>query len=474
MPTTIDCASCRKKFRIPDHLVGKRLGCPHCKAPVASPPLPKHDEEVPEIENVEVIGEEDKAAAEAIVPVAQLAVPPPGLEPPPNLEPVNVRVLDDEEDATPYTVREDSTGVDCSVSGSLAEVRLKSDSLGCVALGPDLNTAVVGDEQSLWFVDLKARKAERGRRMHGSSITCLCLSADGRLALSGDTEGGLLLWDLAGRRALRWLDGHRDELRAVGFSADGTHAASAGRGGAVRLWRIPGGEKLALDRGRFDEAVNCVRFSPDGRLLVAIGDQGRARLWRVPGGESAVKLQKGPEDLHAAAFSKDGAFVLATSGNRFKVCKWDVHTGEKRSCFPGYDERLPRVRKTWISPDGHGLLALHFLPDYGPRARDDRPPDLLVGGGVLVGSLVGGLIGGCAGGIIRTATWAATKGAENIVDSALGPSGMNYSLQLWDVAYENPVKSVTLSDDPQALACSCDGRRALVGFDDGIVRLYGL
>jgi predicted Zn finger-like uncharacterized protein len=71
---------------------------------------------------------------------------------------------------------------------------------------------------------------------HAGAVTSVCLSADGRWALSGSTDKTLRLWETASGQCLRTFQGHADAVTAVVLSGDGRYALSAGADGTVKLW----------------------------------------------------------------------------------------------------------------------------------------------------------------------------------------------------------------------------------------------
>jgi WD40 repeat protein len=282
-------------------------------------------------------------------------------------------------------------------------------------------------------------------------------SADGLWALSGDDAGYLLLWDVPRRQPVRWLQGHRGRIRCLAFSPGGGQAVSGDTSGVVRLWDVATGQARAVDQEPpWEEAVNCVAFSPDGRLVLGIGGQGKARLWSARTGELLCKLARGSANLRSAAFSPDGAYILAGAREEFKVRRWDVRSGERVPCFAGFAQRHPRIQGTMVAPNARAVLALGYAEEYGPRHRDDSPT-------FTERTLLGG-------------HWVAYKAVANAADMASPPvTGGRYYLEFWEVATQVGVKAVTVGEEePLALACSVDGHRVLAGFEDGQVCLYGL
>src|SRR5207248_2542937 len=64
------------------------------------------------------------------------------------------------------------------------------------------------------------------------------------------------------------------------FSPDGRMVLTGGTEGVARLWDVKTGKVLGPAPGR--EGVLAVAFSPDGRRLAAAGRHGRIALWDTP------------------------------------------------------------------------------------------------------------------------------------------------------------------------------------------------
>jgi WD40 repeat protein len=373
----------------------------------------------------------------------------------------NVEEFDDEEGPATYQVRDaDARGVELAAQGAIAEIHLDANDVTCLAYGANHATHLAACGKDLFCLDFKNEDATPLSRMHSASIHCLNISTDCKLALSGDNGGGLLLWDLARFEALRWLDGHRSAVTTAAFSPDGTHAASAGLGGAVRLWRIPNGEMVDLVDRQLNQPVSSVCFSPDGRLLFAIGEAGRARLWRVADGQLHARPQPGSENLHSAAFNHDGNSVIACSSKWFKACKWDVEDGIRLPCFAGFRNRQPKVRRTWITADGHRIVALGYKTIPKVKRHIDPDADSVATCIPIVGRLA----------------WAWRISMQQTVNEMdFGSTQGTYYLEIWDVGNERSDGALALGPEcPSVLAFARDGRRVLASFDDGFVILFGL
>jgi WD40 repeat protein len=85
------------------------------------------------------------------------------------------------------------------------------------------------------------------------------LSTDGRFALYGSADKTLRLWKTSTGECLRIFEGHTSQVDAVCLSADGRWALSGGGGftdndGAVRLWELDW-ELEARDSADWDEGA---------------------------------------------------------------------------------------------------------------------------------------------------------------------------------------------------------------------------
>ena len=162
--------------------------------------------------------------------------------------------------------------------------------------------------------------------------------------------------------------------------------------------------------------------------------------------------------MRSAAFTKNGASILAGSGRRLKVCKWDVHGGARLPSFMGFSRKQPRVFNTWVGANGNSILALGYRFKPAQRYQADAPSIPLP----FVWSV---------------ARWAVHAHAQSIANDMSDAAATRpiYYLELWDAMNERALSFVPLGlERPPAIASSADGHRALVGFNDGSVLLFGL
>lgn len=195
----------------------------------------------------------------------------------------------------------------------------------------------------------------------------LALSADGRLAASGDWEGSVIVWNVdaaavvwstrafSGRQEMvsRGVAGPHygfpDSAVSLAFSPNGRVLAAGGRKGELFLFDAQSGRTVRADRAE-ESAPYPLLFHPDGRSLIAGGRAGSLRRLRVFGRDDVFSV-KGRTDITQLAISTDGLRLVALEKDGMVVAR-DARDGRT----PG----PARTRTVWraeYSGDGRFLAA---------------------------------------------------------------------------------------------------------------------
>jgi WD40 repeat protein len=75
---------------------------------------------------------------------------------------------------------------------------------------------------------------------HGSWVTSVAFSPDGRRVVTGSGDGTARVWNLSGTTAAAAvLEGHRDAVWSVAFSLDGKRVVTGSRDNTARVWETP-------------------------------------------------------------------------------------------------------------------------------------------------------------------------------------------------------------------------------------------
>jgi WD40 repeat protein len=188
-------------------------------------------------------------------------------------------------------------------------------------------------------------------RGHASAVSSADLSADGRVAISGDEDGSVRVWDTGTGTCLHALTGHRDLVYSVALSADGQRILSASRG-EVRLWRTATGECLLVlpAYGLLDMVP--ARFVPGEDRAVTGGGDGLIHVWDLADG-SPVRVLRGHEGPVNDVRVSSGLVVSAGADTTVRV--WDAGSGDCVRVLAGHQTEVMSVS---LSADGTTAVSL--------------------------------------------------------------------------------------------------------------------
>ncbi|MBN8620592.1 MAG: protein kinase [Anaerolineae bacterium] len=225
--------------------------------------------------------------------------------------------------------------------------------------GRRLASGSLDDTIRLWDVETGEVTA---RWDTGYNVRAVVFSPDGTQVASASDENTIKLWDSESGAVLRTFSGHINQVLSVQFNSTGTEIVSASADSTVRVWDSVTGESLQVYRLGNSRIFSAV-FHPRNHLIASASSEDTIRLWNVqpiPLNRPLV-LRGQQDDVHEAAFSPDGAYVLSGSGSLFdpvpndkRMILWDWQTGEQIRILDGHSDTVTAV--AW-SPDGRQALS---------------------------------------------------------------------------------------------------------------------
>ncbi len=212
-------------------------------------------------------------------------------------------------------------------------------------------------------------------RGHGAPLTELAFHPTQPFLVTGDNEGGLMLWDLRSRTATsgKPVAGGPSRLSALAFSPDGALLAAGGSDGSIALWTASDlattGPVWLRSWDAHDGQVNELAFASgsDGPVIISMG-KSDIGLWNVAGGKPLARLVG---SVHSMAASADGG-TLAT-GLDGAIEFWSVEAvlaGPTTGAKPAARYPVPDARVDALA-FGNWLLAVAASPLAGSAANDD-------------------------------------------------------------------------------------------------------
>ena len=187
-----------------------------------------------------------------------------------------------------------------------------------------------------------------GALLQPREVRSLCVTADGRLALSTAQGDAVRVWDVEAGTMTGTL---ADDAHTVAVAADGTVAVAAGWRSEIEVWDPRQGVRLLALRS--DGVVGALAIAADGSS--AVSACGRAvTVWDLGTGAPRV-IETATAPVRTLALTADGRFCVAgLEGGGAEL--FHAQAGRRISTLeprPGHPERsAPNVA---ITPDGRAV-----------------------------------------------------------------------------------------------------------------------
>ena len=351
---------------------------------------------------------------------------------------------------------------------------------------PAGNIIVASDSNvtKLWRTDtLEPIKAVQTKPKLGGNR--VAFSSDGKILAISSPENDIHLWDTDTFAPLETLRGHSKEILSLAFSPDSKSIAAGASDDSIRFWTVDTG--LPLKTVKAQQPVQLLSYQPDGNTVLSGSIYGFVSFWQAEAIDLTSNILKGDtKAIDAFAFSPDGNFVAAISGNNpnaseNKIRIWDVSTGDtiniidKGSSFialafspdgetifsAGSDGKV----RTWHIDNGEMLdvievnpgnvLALAVSPDGNILASDSAAGEILLSK-VSTGKELGALE------LPSSTTDELLFSPDGSILASESYDGQNNIIRLWDVDAKETIKN--LQSLRYTLSFSQDGK--LMAFID--------
>jgi WD40 repeat protein len=201
---------------------------------------------------------------------------------------------------------------------------------------------------------------------HGSPITALVFTPDGKTLVSASGEPGkpgeIRLWDVEAQKPKKVLDGHNEMVTALAVTGDGKTLASASgiydrkserwTEGEIKVWNLKTGDLVTTWRGH-TKLITALVFLPDGKTLVSAGEDKDIVAWDAEQGQEKRTLRSQSGAVTALALTPDGK-TLASGNSDRTVRLWDTTTYKSGPTLKGHSGPVAALA---FSGDGKTLVS---------------------------------------------------------------------------------------------------------------------
>jgi WD40 repeat protein len=336
-----------------------------------------------------------------------------------------------------------------------------------VIFSNDGQRLVIGGEGVICVRELSTGEELLRMQAGKEKIFALALAADGRQLVSCGMDGSIRQWDITTGKQVRLIAMHKDWCRDLAFSKDGKTLISASGGphgeNSLKLWDFASGREVA-SLGAPRQPVVSLAMLPSGNRFLAGSDGGELVMWDLRTRKELLRFVGHSNNVYRLAVTSDGSLLASASADK-TVRLWDVATGRELHRWSDYSDEVEWVA---IAPDDRRVLTI----DKGSRLR---------------------LLDITSHGEICQFQCHGTAAAFSPDGTAVATTGEDGTVQLWRlppiVPAAQPAKEPTPhppaakpsvenrsflahTDHVLCIALSPDGRRALSGGKDGMVRLW--
>jgi WD40 repeat protein len=395
--------------------------------------------------------------------------------------PQSPRLLSGADDGSLRIWNLDGSGVRtlCESGPAIQGISVTADGKRAISLNSE-------DKLQLW--DLEAVRAAHAFEIPAGNVNTVAISPEGVWAITGSHDETLRVWDLESELVL-WpkgsgpaVHGHRAWVNAVAISADGLHAVSGAYDGTLKIWDAANGvgvHNITTQGG----AVRAVAIA--GGILISGSEQGPSLSIRAPATGDLLRIS--PDTAPVNSVATDGSGQRGVSGSPDGVLRiWDLS-----SCMPSHTIRAHSGSILAVSMNDAGTLALSASSDATVKCWDvqtGRELHTLRGHTDFVRCVSVSrdgtrAISGASHGSLKV--WDLSSGSElfdlkadtGTVNSVAMTSGRHralsgsgdHTVRLWDLDSARPIATFTADDVVTNCAISGDCRTIVAGDASGAV-----
>ncbi|KAH7882258.1 quinon protein alcohol dehydrogenase-like superfamily [Phlebopus sp. FC_14] len=177
---------------------------------------------------------------------------------------------------------------------------------------------------------------EVGKVNHGSLMTAVAVSGDGKTIASGDQDGKVVFWSTDTCEKLAESQGkHSHLVRSLAFAPDSQRVASGSDDGSIIVWNALTGGIVTGPFRDHKSWVNSLAFSPAGDKIASCGyfDFGGAQIWDSSSGEEILEIPAfapvvwSPDGSQLICGTDNGTIEFIDSSNGARLATWRGHEG---------------------------------------------------------------------------------------------------------------------------------------------------
>ncbi|XP_043212309.1 uncharacterized WD repeat-containing protein alr3466-like [Amphibalanus amphitrite] len=199
---------------------------------------------------------------------------------------------------------------------------------------------------------------------HTADITCLDISADQSMVVTGSSDSHLKVWLVPSGDLHATLEGHTGAVTCVQFAPNGLYAVSGSRDSSIRVW----GLTLNMVVSAFTDhqaPVVCLSVLSDSKQTLSADSDGVLMLWQVETGIVLLTchgpghmIRVTPDRSHAVSGSSEGSQLYVWTLSK-EHTKYTISHNDAIRCFDVSSDSLHVITgsndaslKVWTIAEG--------------------------------------------------------------------------------------------------------------------------
>lgn len=174
------------------------------------------------------------------------------------------------------------------------------------------------------------------------AVTCLAVTRDDRLLLTGSSDNTARVWDRTTNRRIFELRDHRGPVWSIAASPNGALAVTASLDATMRVWDLETGRLLRALDGLEGPPMEVI-FLPDSRRIVVASANGALSIWDVGSGARLSVARTMESGARSLGVSRHGDRAL-TGHLDGSIRAWDLARGEVLAVMRGHTADVVAVR----------------------------------------------------------------------------------------------------------------------------------
>lgn len=198
----------------------------------------------------------------------------------------------------PFAASDQSASTKRPVSSNQQRQQISSSALtsttspaAMTASGPGDSSGTSGQRTSYTKYSRPPSKRVKKVENHIEPVTCISVSRDGTLAVTGSRDSTVKIWTLSNGETHTTLAGHKGPITCVTFSANGLFVVSGSEDTNLTVWGLTVGLIVSTFAEHRVKPLT-VQVSNDSKKILSVDESGIHRLWIADSGQQLFVISK--------------------------------------------------------------------------------------------------------------------------------------------------------------------------------------